>query len=75
MANISKIFSDSFNGNASSKVDTIKTEADAGSVSTSRTTQTVTALIQLLTDRYGSTGRPTLSTDGLWPGKWLTDRY
>jgi len=41
MANIGEIFSDSFNGNASSKVDTVKTEADAGSVSTSRTTQTL----------------------------------
>jgi hypothetical protein len=41
MANIGEIFSDSFDGNASSKVDTVETKADAGSVSTSCTTQTL----------------------------------
>jgi hypothetical protein len=41
IANTSEIFSDSFDGNASSEVDTVETEADAGSVSTSRTTQTL----------------------------------
>jgi hypothetical protein len=40
MANTSEIFSNSFDGNASSEVDTVETEADAGLVSTSRTTQT-----------------------------------
>jgi hypothetical protein len=40
MANTSKTFFDSFDGNASSEVDTMETEADAGSVRTSRTTQT-----------------------------------
>ena len=47
MANTGEIFSDSFDSNVSSEVDTcsarlsaIETEADAGSVSTSRTTQT-----------------------------------
>jgi hypothetical protein len=38
IANISEIFSDSFDGNASSKVDTVETKADAGLVSTSCTT-------------------------------------
>jgi hypothetical protein len=47
MANTNEIFSDSFDSNVSSKVDTcsaclsvVETEVDAGSVSTSRTTQT-----------------------------------
>ena len=48
MANTSEIFSDSFDSNVSSKVDTcsaclsaVETEADASSVSTSRTTETL----------------------------------
>jgi len=41
MANTSKTFFDSFDGNASSEVNTVETEADAGLVGTSRTTQTL----------------------------------
>jgi hypothetical protein len=41
MANTSKTFFDSFDGNASSKVDTIKTKADTSLVRTSCTTQTL----------------------------------
>jgi hypothetical protein len=41
MANISKTFFDSFDGNASSEVDTMETKADAGLVRTSCTTQTL----------------------------------
>ena len=41
MANTSETFFDSFDGNASSEVNTVETEADAGLVGTSRTTQTL----------------------------------
>ena len=41
MANTSKTFFDSFDSNASSEVDTMETKADAGSVRTSCTTQTL----------------------------------
>jgi len=41
MANTSKTFFDSFDGNASSEVNTIETKANAGLVRTSCTTQTL----------------------------------